>query len=114
MQKGVAIVPAGASVSNGIQLGGDLPGHLIVQAALDAGITTLSFDVAHETDIVANLVWVPKYVFGTEVTMAAASSKSDSFNPADWIGTGWMRVRLGTKAAPVTVAVDTTFMIGIG
>ena len=114
--KAVVTVPATTSVSDAIQLGGDLlPGHLMTPSGLDGGITTLSFDVARaEDDPATALTWKAKYVGGAELTMTVAASRSLSFNPADWLGTDWMRVRLGTHGAAVTAATDQKFHIGIG
>jgi len=111
-----AVIPAGASVSQALMLGGDLlPGHLITLSGLDGGITTLSFDVAkEEADPATALTWVAKYVNGAEVTMTVAASRSHSFYPPDWLATDWLRVRLGTHAAPVTVAGTTTVHLGVG
>lgn len=116
MSKAVAVVAIGASVSGAIRLGGEqLPGHLMTAAGLDGGVTTLSFDVAKaEDNDAASLVWTAKYVGGAELTMTVAASQSLSFNPADWLGTDWMRVCLGTHASPVTSASVQTFNLGTG
>lgn len=87
-------IPAGASVSNGVQLkNGRVVGFRMPAAWTAAG---LSFDWSADGQ-----TWNPVYDSGTERVRAADVNRylQESIEP--WLGFPWIRIRSGTVAIPV-------------